>query len=75
MNAKFCLYCSQIGALNDYEDVHHNAMQLWEVALPNGNYVALTDTFTSQAFFKASLSLVMKSFLALTNSGRTGLYQ
>ncbi|KAK7051085.1 nicotinate phosphoribosyltransferase [Paramarasmius palmivorus] len=41
-----------IGALKGYETVHEQALSLWEESYPNALLLALTDTFSTQAFFQ-----------------------
>ncbi|KAJ3716207.1 nicotinate phosphoribosyltransferase [Lentinula raphanica] len=42
-----------IGALRGYEAVHETALEIWENAYPNAILLALTDTFSTQAFFQS----------------------
>ena len=42
----------QIGALRGYEHANMTALQLWEEVYPDSLLVALTDTFSTDAFFK-----------------------
>ncbi|KAJ3781416.1 nicotinate phosphoribosyltransferase [Lentinula aff. detonsa] len=42
-----------IGALRGYEHVHDLALEIWETAYPNATLLALTDTFSSAAFFQS----------------------
>ncbi|KAL0954721.1 hypothetical protein HGRIS_003674 [Hohenbuehelia grisea] len=41
-----------VAALRGYEEANSLALALWEEVFPNDLLVALTDTFSSQAFFK-----------------------
>ncbi|KIK63229.1 hypothetical protein GYMLUDRAFT_41554 [Collybiopsis luxurians FD-317 M1] len=41
-----------IGALRGYEKVHDLALEIWETAYPNAILLALTDTFSTNAFFQ-----------------------
>lgn len=41
--------------MKGYENTHSHAMDLWEVVYPDSVLIALTDTFTSDAFFKVRL--------------------
>ncbi|EEB87353.1 hypothetical protein MPER_15312, partial [Moniliophthora perniciosa FA553] len=41
-----------VGALKGYETVHEPSLSLWEETYPNALLLALTDTFSTQAFFK-----------------------
>jgi len=41
-----------VAALKGYERTHLKAMDLWEAVYPNAMLVALTDTFTTEAFYK-----------------------
>jgi hypothetical protein len=43
---------AQLASLNGYEGVHNRALTMWEEVYPDALLVALTDTFTTQAFFK-----------------------
>ncbi|KAF7316963.1 Nicotinate phosphoribosyltransferase [Mycena chlorophos] len=42
-----------VAALKGYEDANSVAMDLWESVYPNALLIALTDTFSSDAFFKS----------------------
>ncbi|KAJ6544846.1 nicotinate phosphoribosyltransferase [Mycena vulgaris] len=42
-----------VAALKGYEDANSVAMSLWEEVYPNALLIALTDTFSSEAFFKS----------------------
>ncbi|KAJ7052527.1 nicotinate phosphoribosyltransferase [Mycena amicta] len=42
-----------VAALKGYEDANSVAMDLWEAVYPNALLIALTDTFSSDAFFKS----------------------
>ncbi|KAJ7127184.1 nicotinate phosphoribosyltransferase [Mycena epipterygia] len=42
-----------VAALKGYEDANSVAMNLWEEVYPNALLIALTDTFSSEAFFKS----------------------
>ena len=42
----------QVAALKGYERTHLKAMDLWEAVYPDVMLVALTDTFTTEAFYK-----------------------
>ncbi|KAF5375636.1 hypothetical protein D9757_008554 [Collybiopsis confluens] len=43
-----------IAALRGYENAHDNALDIWETAYPNATLLALTDTFSTAAFFQVS---------------------
>jgi len=45
-----------VAALKGYEDANSVAMNLWEDVYPNALLIALTDTFSSEAFFKSYAS-------------------
>jgi hypothetical protein len=45
----------QVAALKGYEDANSVAMNLWEEVYPDALLIALTDTFSSEAFFKVFL--------------------
>ncbi|KAJ7726058.1 nicotinate phosphoribosyltransferase [Mycena maculata] len=45
-----------VAALKGYEDANSVAMNLWEDVYPNTLLIALTDTFSSEAFFKSFAS-------------------
>jgi nicotinate phosphoribosyltransferase len=49
----------QIGALKGYEHVNDTALQRWEEVYPNTPtaLIALTDTFSTEAFFKVRIHL------------------
>ncbi|KAF9067188.1 nicotinate phosphoribosyltransferase [Rhodocollybia butyracea] len=40
-----------IGALRGYESVNELALEMWETNYPNATLLALTDTFSTEAFF------------------------
>lgn len=40
-----------------YENANGVALKLWEETYPNALLIALTDTFSTEAFFKVGLSL------------------
>ncbi|KAJ6577250.1 nicotinate phosphoribosyltransferase [Mycena capillaripes] len=42
-----------VAALKGYDDANSVAMNLWEEVYPNALLIALTDTFSSEAFFKS----------------------
>ncbi|OCH94914.1 nicotinate phosphoribosyltransferase [Obba rivulosa] len=44
-----------VGAIMGYEHVNHLALKLWEDVYSDGMLLALTDTFSTQAFFKEFL--------------------
>ncbi|EMD33281.1 hypothetical protein CERSUDRAFT_117911 [Gelatoporia subvermispora B] len=44
-----------VGAIKGYEQVHYLALKLWEDVYPVGLLLALTDTFSTHAFFKEFL--------------------
>ena len=41
-----------VGALQGYEHANGRALDLWQSVYPNSLLLALTDTFSSEAFFK-----------------------
>ena len=43
---------AQVGALRGYEHVNGLALDLWEAVYPNVLLLALTDTFSTEAFYK-----------------------
>ena len=43
---------AQVGALQGYDNANAIALELWEKTYPNALQIALTDTFSSEAFFK-----------------------
>ncbi|KAF7375058.1 Nicotinate phosphoribosyltransferase [Mycena sanguinolenta] len=45
-----------VAALTGYEDANSIAMNLWEEVYPNALLIALTDTFSSETFFKSYAS-------------------
>ncbi|KAJ7158935.1 nicotinate phosphoribosyltransferase [Mycena filopes] len=45
-----------VAALKGYKDANSVAMDLWEAVYPNALLIALTDTFSSGAFFKSYAS-------------------
>ncbi|KAJ6513444.1 Quinolinate phosphoribosyl transferase [Mycena sanguinolenta] len=45
-----------VAALTGYEDANSVAMNLWEEVYPNALLIALTDTFSSEIFFKSYAS-------------------
>lgn len=52
----------QVGALRGYEHANGVAMDLWEAVYPNVLLLALTDTFSTEGFYKV-LSTVATPFL------------
>ncbi len=42
----------QVGALRGYEHANKLALDLWEAVYPNALLLALTDTFSTEAFYK-----------------------
>ncbi|ESK98267.1 nicotinate phosphoribosyltransferase [Moniliophthora roreri MCA 2997] len=46
-----------VGALKGYETVHEQAMSFWEETYPDALLLALTDTFSTQAFFKSFVKM------------------
>jgi len=42
-----------VGAMKGYENANSIALDLWEDVYPNALLMALTDTFSTTAFFKA----------------------
>lgn len=49
----------QIGALQGYENVNAVASDLWESVYPTSALVALTDTFSTEVFFKVFPSFLL----------------
>jgi hypothetical protein len=49
----------QVAALKGYEDANSVAMNLWEEVYPNALLIALTDTFSSEAFFKVFIPSIV----------------
>jgi len=45
-----------VGAMKGYENANSIALDLWEDVYPNALLLALTDTFSTTAFFKARIS-------------------
>lgn len=45
----------QVGALKGYEHANAIALTLWETVYPNALLLALTDTFSTEVFFKVSV--------------------
>ncbi|KAG6850252.1 hypothetical protein H0H93_015804 [Arthromyces matolae] len=43
---------SNVAAIKGYENTHSVSLDLWEAVYPNSLLIALTDTFTTHAFFK-----------------------
>ncbi|KAG6873243.1 hypothetical protein C0995_001262 [Termitomyces sp. Mi166 len=43
---------SNVAAINGYENTHSTSLGLWEAVYPDSLLIALTDTFTTHAFFK-----------------------
>jgi nicotinate phosphoribosyltransferase len=41
-----------VAAIGGYENVNGRAMDLWEAVYPNVLLVALTDTFSTEAFYQ-----------------------
>lgn len=63
----FSLICSQflqVAALKGYENANSIAMDLWEEVYSNALLIALTDTFSSETFFKV---FNLTSFSALSS--------
>ena len=42
----------QVGALRGYEHANKLGLDLWEAVYPNALLLALTDTFSTEAFYK-----------------------
>ena len=42
----------QVGAQKGYEHANGTALELWEKTYPNALLIALTDTFSTEAFYK-----------------------
>ena len=49
-----------VAAIGGYENANGRAMDLWEAVYPNALFVVLTDTFSTEAFYKV-LSIPMHS--------------
>lgn len=49
-----------VAAIGGYENANGRAMDLWEAVYPNNLFVVLTDTFSTEAFYKV-WSIVMYS--------------
>lgn len=45
-------YPFQVGAIKGYEHANGLALDLWESVYPNVLLLALTDTFSTEAFYK-----------------------
>jgi len=43
----------QVAALKGYEHANTKALDMWEEVYPDEDLFALTDTFTTECFFKA----------------------
>jgi len=43
-----------VAAMQGYENTHSRSLDLWETVYPDSALIALTDTFTSDAFFKVT---------------------
>ncbi|KAG6810433.1 hypothetical protein H0H92_011875 [Tricholoma furcatifolium] len=43
---------AQVAAIKGYHSTHCESLDLWEAVYPNSLLIALTDTFTTEAFFK-----------------------
>jgi nicotinic acid phosphoribosyltransferase len=50
-----------VGAMKGYEDANSAALDLWEEVYPNALLIALTDTFSTAAFFKVNIYVSLKS--------------
>ena len=46
---------SQVAALKGYKDANMRALDLWEEVYPGEPFFALTDTFTTKAFFQVGI--------------------
>ncbi len=46
-----------MGALRGYEHANATALELWEKTYPNVLQIALTDTFSTEAFYKVRTSI------------------
>ena len=42
----------QVGAIHGYDNANGKALDLWESIYPNVLLLALTDTFSTEAFYK-----------------------
>lgn len=49
-----------MGALTGYEHANATALELWEKTYPNVLQIALTDTFSTEAFYKVSEPLAAR---------------
>ena len=41
-----------VAAIEGYENANGRGMDLWEAVYPNNLFVALTDTFSTEAFYQ-----------------------
>ena len=55
------LYFIQVGALKGYEGANAKALALWQETYPNHSFVALTDTFSTEVFFRVCLPVLSLS--------------
>ena len=49
------MYIVQIGAMKGYEHANGLALDLWESVYPDALHLALTDTFSTEAFYKVPI--------------------
>ena len=59
-----------VAAIGGYEDANGRAMDLWEEVYPNVFLVALTDTFSTEAFYQVRSPTTIVMYYASENSAR-----
>jgi hypothetical protein len=60
---------TQIAALTGYENANSTALGLWEALYPDTLLLALTDTFSTKAFFTVCIWLSFAQILLIAVSG------
>ncbi len=45
----------KVAALRGYENANGMALDLWETVYPDGPLIALTDTFSTESFYKVRI--------------------
>lgn len=55
-----------VAALTAYKNANDLAMDLWEQIYPHELLIALTDTFSTQAFFQVCLCLFLPSSVRIS---------